>query len=68
MTRSLPEFSRNGRWRIVNEYRSEANGKMHDLVWTIQEVETKMREFKSGKLDGAYGSEFVQEIRLDCCV
>ena len=51
----------------MNEYRSEANGKMHDLVWTIKEVEAKMREFKSGKLDGAYGSEFVQEIRSGSC-
>jgi hypothetical protein len=34
-----------------------------EQIWTNGDIKSKIREFENGKLDGAYGNEFVEEIR-----
>lgn len=52
----LPEFTHHGNWKINDEYRNDANGVTHQLVWKVEDIENQMNSFKNNTMQGGYGS------------
>ena len=42
----LPEFTHGGKWEVVDDWRNDANGGVHQLRWTKEGVEGKIKEFE----------------------
>ena len=46
----MPDFSYDGRIKIVSDYRNEATS-FSNIVWTKEKIEEQIRQFQSGNLN-----------------
>jgi hypothetical protein len=46
----MPDFSYDGRIKIVTDYRNEATS-YSNMVWTKETIEEQVRQFQSGNLN-----------------
>ncbi len=57
----LPEFTHGGKWQVVDDWRNDANGVAHQLLWTKEDVEGQIKKFevsigvRRGGQEGALG-------------
>jgi hypothetical protein len=51
----LPEFTHGGRWEVVDDYRNDANGVTHQLLWTKEDISKQIQLYEAGELQGNYG-------------
>ena len=42
----LPEFTHGGKWEVVDDWRNDANGVTHSLVWTIGDIQTMINQYE----------------------
>ena len=46
---SLPEFTHGGKWEVVDDWRNDANGVTHSLIWTLKAVQDFMNQYEVRK-------------------
>ncbi len=46
----MPDFSYDGRIKIVSDYRNEATS-FSNIVWTKERIEEQVKQFQSGNLN-----------------
>ena len=44
----LPEFTHGGKWEVVDDWRNDANGVTHQLIWTKEDIEGRMKNYEAG--------------------
>ena len=43
---SLPEFTHRGKLEIVNDWRNDVNGVSHSIVWTREDIQKMIDQYK----------------------
>ncbi len=47
----LPEFTHNGNWRVVSEYRDGSHWRTHQTHWTVENISQQIDLFNQVGLD-----------------
>ena len=42
----LPEFTHGGKWEVINDWRNDAKGISHSLVWKLEDVQKLINTYE----------------------